>query len=71
MLAHQDKHRISTKRLADPSVAEWNRAWVLENVRTFGEPVPYLHRPRAQSWVVLSDEARAGIAAQFQGSIEG
>lgn len=71
MLAHQDKHRISSERLADPNVAKWNRAWVLENVRVLNEPVPYHHRLGAQTWVVLNEEARTGIAAQIQTAPKG
>lgn len=65
MLANQDKHRISTERLSDPGITKWKWAWVLENVRPLDEPVPYRHRPGAQSWVLLNDEARQGIAAQL------
>ena len=62
MLANQDKHRITPQRLADPSVAKWNWAWVLSNVKALGSPVPYVHPNGAQSWVVLDDGARAAIS---------
>ena len=62
MLANQDKHRITPQRLADPSVANWNRAWVLSNVKALGNPVPYVHPNGAQSWIVLDERARVQLA---------
>ncbi len=67
MLAHQDKHRISPQRLADPLVAKWNRAWVLSNVMVMPRPVNYIHSNGAQSWVVLDDEALKDIRTQMRG----
>lgn len=67
VLAHQAKHRIPVERLADPVVAKWNRAWVLENVQVLAAPVAYQHKQGAQTWVVLDESAKAGIAAQLDG----
>ena len=66
MLANQDKHRITSQRLADPAVAKWNRAWVLSNVKAFRHPVSYVHPIGAQSWIILNQRAMEGIKKILQ-----
>lgn len=61
MLASELKHMISCERLADPKVAKWNNAWVLENAVQLPNPVRYKHPPGAVIWVNLDEATHQAI----------
>ena len=53
----RDKHAITEDRLPDDEwVANWNHAWVLENVEILAEPVGYNHPNGAVTWVNIGEQ---------------
>lgn len=59
--ASQSKHMISNERLADPKVAKWNYAWMMQNAKLFDQPVPYKHPSGAVIWVKLDEAVSVAI----------
>lgn len=60
--AGQSKHMISNERLADPKIAKWNHAWVMQNPKPFAKPIPYQHPFGAVIWVKLDEETSQVVA---------
>lgn len=60
-MANEHRHGITPDRWADPDVAKYHYAWVLDNVRRLKYPVPYEHKGGVQ-FVTLDD----GVAAQIE-----
>lgn len=58
-------HMIDEARLADPSVAKWNRAWVLRNARLLRKPVEYRHPFGAVIWVNLDGATAVAISREM------
>ena len=65
IMQNQDKHRISTERLANPAIAKWNTAWVMENPCKLPVPVFYSHPNGAVIWIKLEHVVQQAIASQF------
>ncbi len=65
IMQNQDKHKISTERLANPAIAKWNTAWVMKNPCKLPVPILYNHPNGAVIWVKLDNVVQQAIASQF------
>lgn len=65
MIRTFEKHRIPDDMIRSGAVAKWNTPWILEDVRPLREPVPYVHKPGAVTWVEFDAKVCAAIAAQL------
>lgn len=65
MIAQAHKHRIPEAMIRRGEVAKWNRPWELFRVRVLKNPVPYVHKPGAVTWVALDPDVIAAIHKQL------
>ena len=65
MIATFERHRIPEHMIRSGEVAKWNTPWKLADVHRLDQPVPYLHKRGAVTWVELDDAAIDGVARQF------
>lgn len=59
--ANIDKHHVGAEIYRSPEY-KWRNAWHLSAARALQEPVPYIHKNGAVTWVELDDEAVARLA---------
>ena len=64
-IANEHLHGITPDRWADPDVAKYHYAWVLDNVRRLKYPIPYEHKGGVQ-FVTLDD----GVVAQIECALQ-
>lgn len=65
MIAAHDHHRIPEGMIRSGSVKKWIVPWKLADVRVFAEPVPYVHKSGAVTWVNFDPEVRTVLARRF------
>ena len=68
MIAAHDHHRIPEGMIRSGSVKKWTVPWKLAEVRVFSEPVPYVHKSGAVTWVNFDPEVRTVLARLFLGT---
>ncbi|MCG7872373.1 MAG: hypothetical protein JAZ11_09770 [Candidatus Thiodiazotropha lotti] len=61
-----DRHAIKSEIDPKEWVDRWNIAWVLANVHVLQNPVPYVHKPGAVTWVKLDDTAIKEVNMQIE-----
>lgn len=62
---HQSRHRIPETMHEEVIAAGWVHPWVLAEVITLAEPVPYQHKSGAVIFVTLAPEEVAAVADQL------
>lgn len=61
MVRYFSKHRIPEAMVRSGEIARWNRPWMLDDIRTLKQPVPYIHKRGAVTWVTLESEVSDAI----------
>jgi len=60
---HFDHHKVGNDLISNTDY-KWRYAWELSDITTLAEPVPYIHKNGAVTWVELDDQAIKMIAKQ-------
>lgn len=65
MIASFEQHRIPTDIISTGTVSDWNTPWHLEGAMALAQPLPYVHKNGAVTFVSLDDAVPEGISAQL------
>lgn len=63
---HQTKHAIPSSMLDEVITAGWVHPWVLSNVVRLAQPVRYVHKSGAVTFVVLDESTVGTVTAQLR-----
>jgi hypothetical protein len=62
MISTFRQHRIPEEQIRGGAVAKWTVPWKLADVTSLKEPVPYVHKSGAVTWVELDPQVDAAIS---------
>lgn len=65
MIGAIERHRIPEEMIRSGQVANWNKPWVLADVRRLTTPIRYRHKSGAVTWVNLEEDVSAAIVRQL------
>lgn len=60
---HFEHHRVGNDVISKPGY-KWRHAWELSEIKTLAQPVSYIHKNGAVTWVELDDQAVQSIEMQ-------